>query len=299
MPPSKVYVLTGGTSGIGRALALALARGRARIELLGRNAERGEAVVRRIDRALGRGSARFHPVDLGDFARVRQVAEELACRHAAIDVLVNNAGARNDRFRTTASGLELTFAANHLGHFLLTCLLLDRLVAARQGRVVTVASGSHFDATTTDGWLFEEDNYDRRQAYARSKLANVMFSRELASRARNTAVTSLAVDPGNVASTFAGNNGLVARAKHLVSHALRRNLILPTAAAAALARVVDSQEFAGYSGTYWEGDVPAATSPLAGDAGAASRLWTLSVELTGINAANCRAWALVAPPTPG
>jgi NAD(P)-dependent dehydrogenase (short-subunit alcohol dehydrogenase family) len=234
-------------------------------------------------------------VDLGDFGGVRQVAEELASRYDSIDVVVNNAGARNDQFRTTASGLELTFAANHLGHFLLTCLLLDRLSAAPHGRVVTVASSSHFGAVTADGWLLEDSNYDRRQAYARSKLANVMFAYELARRVRGTTVTSLAVDPGNVASGFAGNNGPVARAKHLLSHLLRRNLIMPTTAAAALARVVECPEFAASSGSYLEGDRPAISLPLSNDAIAASRLWSLSVQLTGLNESNCRAWSRVRP----
>ena len=279
----KVCVVTGATAGIGRATARAMVAAGAHVELLGRNARRGSDLLRELNKPGKMGSARFHAVDLARREGVERAADAIARSHPRIDVVVNNAGARYDHYTATADGLEMTFAGNHLGHFLLTCLLLDRLMAATQGRVITVASSSHADASGTDRWMLSERDYDRRQAYARSKLANVMFAYGLADRIRTTRVTSNAMDPGGVASRFASNNGFVGWAKHVLSQTLRRDIVLPATAAVALLWLASAPQLASTTGRYFRRNAEARSSPASHDAKASNRLWSLSVELSGVN----------------
>ncbi len=295
MLDGKVCVVTGATAGIGRAAARAMVEAGAHVELLGRNARRGGDLLRELNSRRKMGSARFHPVDLAHRGDVERVADVIARLHPRIDVLINNAGARYDRYAAAPNGIEMTFAGNHLGHFLLTCLLLDRLIAAKQGRVITVASGSHADAGSTDRWVLSERDYDRRQAYARSKLANVMFAYGLAERTRPTRVTSNAMDPGGVASRFASNNGFAGWARHVLSHTLRREIVLPATAAAALVRLASAPELASVTGRYFRRNAETRSSPASYDAEALNRLWSLSVELSGANAAKCSSWTTVRP----
>jgi NAD(P)-dependent dehydrogenase (short-subunit alcohol dehydrogenase family) len=262
--------------------------------LLGRSAPRGLRVARRIERRWG-VPAVFHRADLADFADVRQVADRIARTAGPVDVLINNAGARNDSFLQSPAGLELTFAANHLGHFLLTSLLLDRLAESPAGRIVTVSSGAHADADPAGDWLPAGGAYDRRQAYARSKLANVLFTYELARRLRGTRISANVFAPGGVASRFASNNGFTAWLRHVLAHLRRRDLVPPSVAARDLVRLAMDDALAGVTGRYYERDMPTRSAPGSYDEAAAARLWALSVRLTGLAAANCRAWPLVRP----
>ena len=289
----KVFVVSGATSGIGRAAARTLAISGAQVELLGRDTRRGTALVRELSAKAG--VARFHRVDLSERDEVKRVTEAIARSHPAIDGLINNAGARNHQFVQNSDGLETTFAANHLGHFALTCLLLDRLLAAPQGRIVTVTSESHRVVQSVETWLLTQRNYDRRIAYAQSKLANVLFAYGLAERMRGTQVTSNAFDPGGVASRFAGNNGRTAWMRHVASHALRRDIVTASTAAKSLVALATSPVFAGTTAGYFLRDVPKSSSAVSHDACAATQLWEMSIELCGLDAANCRAWAMVRP----
>ena len=215
----KTCVITGGTSGLGRATAYALGAMGADLLLVGRNERAAHLIMAKIAAGPGAGKVEFIRADISSLTDVRRLADGLRRRRATIDVLVNNAGARFDHYQTSSDGVELTFATNHLGHFLLTALLLDRLMAATQGRVITVASAAHAAATGGD-WILSRNDYDRKAAYAKSKLANIMFSYELAERLRHTAVVSAAVDPGGVATHLGRNNGLIPWLRHLTFYAL-------------------------------------------------------------------------------
>jgi NAD(P)-dependent dehydrogenase (short-subunit alcohol dehydrogenase family) len=274
----KVCVITGATSGIGRALARRLGTEDAALVLLGRNESAGQALVRSIRRRGRAASADFIRIDLADQTSVHTAAREITNRHSCVDVLINNAGARFDRFALSADGIELTFATNHLGHFLLTSLLLESIARAVNGRMVNIASSAAAQARSDGGWVLEAANFDRKQAYAKSKLANILFSFESASRVRGTTISTMAVDPGIVATRFARNNGLGAWLKHLVYHGLRRELVSAVTAARSIAQLALASVVVPENG-YFRGNTPAKACPAAYDPAAAASLWALSLGL--------------------
>lgn len=290
-----ICVITGATSGLGRAAALALGDLGCSLILLGRNERAGRAVAARVGQGGSARRAEFLRADLSSVADVRRAAAEIRTRTATLDVLINNAGARFDDYQASADGTERTFATNHLGHFLLTALLLDPLLAARSGRVITVASEAHAAASIGDGWVDSRASYDRKAAYARSKLANVVFAFELARRLEETAVTSNAVDPGGVATNLGRNNGLYAWMRHLAYYALKRELQSPGRAARTIVNLASGTLGGGRSGAYFRDLREHPSSPLSGDPGAASQLWDLSVRLTGLDASLGGAWKYVKP----
>lgn len=290
----KSCVITGATSGIGRAAAIALGERGANLVLLGRNQSVGEEVVRRIRQR--RGEAVFIPTDLSVLSEVRAVAGRIQQQHSTIDVLVNNAGARFDAYRISADGFELTFATNHLGHFLLTALLLEGLLQSPEGRIITVSSGSHGSAVADGKWQLPADRYDRRQAYARSKLANLVFAYELARRFKETRVVSNAVDPGGVASNFARNNGLKSWARHLLAHGLRGELVFPRRGAEGIVYLATSSNVAGVTGKYYHRKLEISSSPDSHDPRTAASLWKLSVSVTGLSEQiGTAAWSRMQP----
>lgn len=211
------------------------------------------------------------------------LADRIRRDYKRVDVLINNAGARFDRYQETAEGIELTFATNHLGHFLLTRLLLEPLMCAPAARVVTVGSSAHAGAGTGDDWNLTRSTYDRRLAYARSKLANIMFAYELADRLRDTGMTSNAVDPGFVLTKFARNNGLVSWLKHNVAHAFRCELVLPYQGARDLIQLAAAKDVAAVTGKYFLAGREVESSSASYDRTAARHLWDLSERLTGLS----------------
>jgi NAD(P)-dependent dehydrogenase (short-subunit alcohol dehydrogenase family) len=196
--------------------------------------------------------------------------------------LINNAGARNYEYEENEDGIESTFATNHLGHFLLTCLLIDKMKKAPKARVVTVSSGLHAKASAEGDWYFGRADYDGGLAYAKSKLANVMFAYELARRLGHTRVTSNAVNPGVVATNFERNNGFRRWLGFLVGHGLKRRLISARTAAADVVFVAASETIAGVTGKYFVRKRQVESSASSYDIEAARRLWDLSAELSGL-----------------
>lgn len=197
----RVVVLTGATSGIGRATAEALSRRGARLILANRSEERTLPVIAELKTATGNNAIAFVRLDLGDLASVRTCASALLSRDEPIHVLINNAGLAGQR-GLTASGFELAFGTNHVGHFLLTTLLLDRLKASAPARVVTVSSIAHNQPRGIDWNAVREStrSFTGMPEYGVSKFANVLFSQELARRTEGTGVTTYALHPGAIAS---------------------------------------------------------------------------------------------------
>jgi NAD(P)-dependent dehydrogenase (short-subunit alcohol dehydrogenase family) len=278
----RVFVITGGTSGIGRACALALAKGDVGLVLVGRSFKRGSQIRRLIRKLAPRVHVRFIYADLSEQKDVHRLARTICYDFGHVDVLINNAGARFDTYDETADGSERTFATNHLGHFLLTNLLLEHLKRAPSARIITVTSQAHRAAKEDGDWRYAKDEYDRRQAYSKAKLANILFAFELARRLRGTNVVSNAVDPGVAATRFALNNGLVAWAKHLISHAITGGLVSARRAADGIVYLATSPEIAGLSGCLFRNRSIVEGASAARMSSLSTSLWRESADLTGL-----------------
>lgn len=279
----RVCVITGATSGLGRATALALAARHVDLLLIGRTGQRGEDVARLCRDRHPTGVVRFLRADLSCLTDVRTVAAAIAGECDHVDVLINNAGARYDAYNESSEGVERTFAGNHLGHFLLTHLLLPLLTTTRPGHVISIGSRAHTGANLDRGWVEPRDGYDCRLAYANSKLANIVFARELAARHAPARLTSNAVDPGIVVTRFARNNGLASWIKHIVSHGLRRELVSPAAGADTIVYLATDQAGERVTGRYLHGRRETPPSAIATDAEVGRQLWRLSLVLSGLS----------------
>jgi len=251
--------------------------------LIGRNKSRGAAVVRCLQQCVPGVRPRFIEAGLSRQENVHRLARLIEEEFDHVDILINNAGVRFDRYGATEDGIERTFATNHLGHFLLTCLLIRQLTLAPSARVITVTSQAHFAATADGCWLYRENNYDRRQAYAKSKLANLLFAFELARRLQATNIASCAVDPGVAATRFALNNGPVAWAKHAISHWIKGTLISPGVAANSIVRLATLAEPRDLAGKLFRNGQVIEASQAARSRTLAQDLWNESARLVGAN----------------
>jgi retinol dehydrogenase 12 len=276
----EVCVVTGATSGIGRATAAALARRGAQVVLVGRDRVRGEAAAAQVA-AAGGPTPRLEVADLASMGQVRSLAERLAAL-GRIDVLVNNAGLLAGERRVTADGLDEVFAVNHLAPFLLTNLLLGQLAAAGSGRVITVTSDAHAAARLDLDDLQLEHGWQSWRAYANSKLANILFTRELARRLEGGAVTANCAHPGLVRTRFGRETRLPMRAAVTLA---RPFMLSPRRGARTIVYLATSSEVAGATGGYYARSQLREPSPAARDDAVARRLWQLSEELTGLSPA--------------
>jgi NAD(P)-dependent dehydrogenase (short-subunit alcohol dehydrogenase family) len=276
----RTCVITGATSGIGRAAAVALGALGANLILLGRREVEGQRLAAALRGAPGAGTVEFVQVDLSDQRQVRALGADVALRTHSIDVLINNAGGRFNTFQQSPDGIELTFATNHLGHFLLTNSFLEALLRAPHARVITVGSSAHGGVTAAGDWCLNRENYDRRIAYGKSKLANIIFAYELARRLSHTEIVSNAVDPGGVATNLGRNNGLLSWSRHLLYYALKRDLISSRRAAETLVYLALDPAVERISGKYFHMKRQIESSLASHDPSAAADLWALSVRLT-------------------
>jgi NAD(P)-dependent dehydrogenase (short-subunit alcohol dehydrogenase family) len=274
----KTVVITGASGGIGKETAAGLAEQGAHVVIVARDAARGQAVVDELKAKTG-AAVELAVADLSSLASVRKLAEELKQRFPKIHVLVNNAGAINTSRQLTVDGHELTFATNHLAYFLLTNLLLDTLKASGPSRIVNVASAAHVGASIPFDDLQAERSYSGIRRYGESKLANILFTFELARRLEGSGVTANCLHPGVVATGFGLNNtGLFSFAVKLVQPLF----ISPRKGAATSIYLASSSEVAGVSGKYWKKCREARSSRQSLDRAAAQRLWVESERLTGL-----------------
>lgn len=285
----KTCIVTGATSGIGRSTALALARAGAELGLVCRDAGRAEATVRAIRDETGSTAVEVFLGDLGSQAAIRKVADAILARYPRIHLLVNNAGVVNLQRITTADGIEQTFAVNHLAYFLLTLLLLDRLRESAPARIVNVGSDAH---KFVSGINFDDigfaNGYKSMRVYGHSKLANLLFTTELARRLEGSGVTVNCVHPGAVATSLGKNNGSIAT---LLIRVLAPFFRTPDKGAATTLHVATSPALEGVSGRYFASCREVVPAAAARDRAAAERLWDLSAHLTGLDAPGASGFA--------
>ena len=272
-------VITGGNSGIGFATATALARLRADVVITARTQDRGRAAADLIEIATGRAVTPM-VLDLASFASVRSFTVEVASEIGRVDALINNAGCYVTPRRTTEDGLEWTMAVNHLGPFLLTCLLAAD-PGNRPKRIVNVASDMHRSAKRDLGFehLEAPGRYRGTEAYARSKLANILFARELARRLDGTGSVAFSVHPGVVASRIAQDGD--SRLGSIIWKAMARSMLTPEQGAATIVHAATATGIEDESGGYFAYEVPAEPHRAACNDTAANRLWAVSAALVG------------------
>jgi len=278
----RTVLVTGGTGGIGRATALGLATMGAHLAITGRDRGRTKGAAREI-RAAGGGQVDVFVADLSSHSEVRRLAEEVLQRLSRIDVLVNNVGGHWNTRHVTADGLERTFALNHLAPFLLTNLLLDRLQQSAPARVVTVSSNAHAQGRIDFDDLQGERSYSGARAYSQSKLANVLFTYELARRLPATSVTANALHPGVTRTSFGAEDpGGVQR---LLVPLMRPFMKAPAQGAATSIHLASAPDLEQVTGRYFANSKPKRSSKHSYDEAAAARLWRVSADLVGLTAA--------------
>jgi retinol dehydrogenase-14 len=280
----KICLITGATSGIGKATAMGLVNMGASVVMVGRDRGRGEAALAEIKEKSTNASVDLVLADLSSQEQIRRLAVEFKEAYPRLDVLINNAGLFRSKRITTADGLEMTFAVNHLAYFLLTKLLLDVLEASAPSRIVNVSSGEQRNGTIDFDDLQGEKGYEGPKAYSQSKLATVLFTYELARRLEGTGVTANCLHPGgripvrtNFGSGVSGVFGFTVRA-------LRPLMISPEKGAETSIYLASSQEVEGLSGRYFVKKAESRSSDVSYDERIAKRLWEVSADLTNLPA---------------
>jgi retinol dehydrogenase 12 len=271
MRDTTVALVTGANTGIGRATATELARRGMHVLVACRSREKGREAVDAIRDATGSAHVELLELDLGSLGSVRRAADAFLATGRPLHLLINNAGVAGQR-GITADGFELHFGTNHLGHFLLTTLLQDRLVDSAPARVVNVASKAHFDARGIDWTVLERStpSFTGLQEYAVSKLCNVLFAKEQARRLAGTGVTTYALHPGVVASDA------WRRIPWPIRPLVTRNMISNEDGAKTTLHCATSEEAGRETGLYYDRCTPKEPLPLANDVALAAELWTRS-----------------------
>ena len=277
----KRVVITGGNTGIGKEAAVGLAELGAHVVITSRNEERGRAARDEIAERSGNSAVEVMPLDLASFRSIRSFAADVLDQFDRLDVLVDNAGLILLRRRETEDGFEETFGVNHLGHFLLTDLLLERLRASAPARVVVVSSNAHKGAKRglDFGDLQSERQYRWMEAYSKSKLANISFTRELARRLDSTGITVNALHPGFVRSDFGRGGDLGGVYGWGIKYLASPFASSPERGARTTIYLASSPDVDGVTGGYFYKCRPAVPSAAAQDDAAARRLWDASEQL--------------------
>ena len=278
----KTVLITGATSGIGLQTSVRLAQLGASLVMVGRDPAKTAAKVDEVRKRSRATSVESLLCDFSSQERIRALAEEFRAGHERLHILVNNAGAVFANRTLTGDGIEATFALNHLGYFLLTQLLLDLLVKSAPARVINVASAAHYRGTMDFDDLGFERGYKIMRAYSRSKLANVLFTRELATRLEGTGVTVNSLHPGSVATNIW--NGAPRWMRPIINILARFFMLTPAQGADAVVHLAVSPEVEGKTGLYFENNHPKTPSVLASDSSVAKQLWERSSKLVKIKA---------------
>lgn len=282
----KTVLITGATAGIGKATALEIARKGATVVIVGRNEAKAREVVSAIQNEIGNQNVSYLLADLSSISATKALAEEYRSKFDRLDVLVNNAGAIFITRGETVDGFENTFALNHLvGYFYLTNLLLDIIVASGPARIVSVSSGAHSFGGMNFDDLQGTSKYSGWRAYGQSKLANVMFTYELARRLEGTGVTANALHPGFVASNFGRTNNNESTLQRV---GLRMSQVIAVSeekGAATSIYLATSPEVEGVTGAYFQNCMPKRSSKASYSQANQSRLWQVSEQLLQFNAA--------------
>ncbi|MEM6995385.1 MAG: SDR family oxidoreductase [Myxococcota bacterium] len=276
----KVCLVTGANAGIGRETARGLAQEGATVVMAARNRSKGEEAVADVKETSGNDKVELLELDLASLASVRAAAKTFLERHDRLDLLINNAGLILGDRRTTADGFESTFGINHLGHFEFTRLLLDRIKESAPARIINLASDAH---RTSKGLDFDDLMVERRPykgmyVYGDSKLANILFTRELSRRLEGSDVVTHAVHPGVVRTGFARDGDVKGALGFLVKLA-GPFLLTPTDGAATSLYVALSDDAGKTTGEYWARKTRKTPRKPAQDDAAAKRLWEVSEQL--------------------
>ncbi|MDQ3806667.1 MAG: SDR family oxidoreductase [Thermoproteota archaeon] len=289
MIEGKTCLVTGSTSGIGKEIAAGLAKMKANVVLVGRNKAKCQATMEEIWRTASsivtdKSRISYLLADLSSQASIRQLASEFLDNYESLDVLINKAGVFLSRRFTTVDNIEYTFAVNHLAPFLLTNLLYEKMKVSSPSRIITTSSVAHRGARINfDNLQFERGRYNGLEAYRQSKLANILFTKELARRSRGNGVTSNCFHPGGVRTNLVQNNPWYYR---LIWTIINPFLVSPKKGADTAIYLASSSKVAEISGEYFVNRRPIHLSGLADDKDAADRLWKISEELTGHNKEN-------------
>ncbi len=278
----KTVLVTGSSSGIGFETAKALAQQGAEVILAARSEDKLKEAVAAIKAATGNDNLKYYTADFSSQKSVRELAAKVKKDYTKLDVLVNNAGGVFPEFKTTEDGLEMTIATNHFAYFLLTNLLLDLLKKADSARIVSVASGSHYQGKIDFESFRKDKGYFIMKAYAQSKLANVLFTAELAERLNGTRITANCLHPGFV-KTDIGNKGTQWYAKFFWTLASRIGAISVQDGAKTSIYLASSSLVNGVTGKYFDKCKAKEEAPLAKDHELQKETWKVSEQLCPIN----------------
>ncbi|WP_420627797.1 SDR family oxidoreductase [Candidatus Leptofilum sp.] len=274
----KVCLVTGANSGLGKATARELAKMGSTVVMVTRSQERGEAALADVRQTSGSNQVHLLLADLSSLESIRQLAAQFKAAYSRLDILINNAGAIFKNRQLSVDGYEMTFALNHLGYFLLTNLLLDLLKASAPARIVVVSSGAHIGGPINFDDLMQAKKYRSLVAYGQSKLANILFTYELARRLEGSGVTANALHPGGVATGFGQGEGVMGWFFKLI----RPFLLTPEKGAETQIYLASSPEVEGVTGKYFDKKKPIKSSKESYDMAVAQRLWQISEQLTGL-----------------
>jgi NAD(P)-dependent dehydrogenase (short-subunit alcohol dehydrogenase family) len=275
-----VVLITGGNSGMGKATAIELVKQGAKVVILCRNKERGEKALSEIKTESKNDNVELMLCDLGELNSIRKFVVDFKKKYSKLNILINNAGVILPKRHETKDGFELQFGVNHLGHFLLTNLLLDLLVSSAPSRIINVASGAHKVGKIHFQDINLKNNFNLIRAYSQAKLANVLFTYELSERLKGTGVTANCLHPGAVATQMGINRKTGFGT--LITKVLKPFFQSPEEGAATSIYLATSQEVSNVSGKYFYRKKPVSSSKLSYDRETAKKLWQISENMTRV-----------------